>query len=85
MSEKHTAYQQNVIKNYYKNRENISVQRAQELVTELYLNEGKKRLKAWEQLESHLEKIGISPEVIANLREKDKPELVASLLTKYSA
>jgi hypothetical protein len=83
MDDKYTAYQQNVIKNYYKNRENISIQRAQELVTELYLSEGKKRTKVWEQLESHLSKIGVGPDVIANLRQKDKPELVASLLTKY--
>ena len=33
----HSRYQQNVIKNYYENRENIALQRAQELVTELYL------------------------------------------------
>ena len=83
MSDKYSAYQQKVIKNYYENRENISIQRAQELVTELYLSEGKKRLKVWDQIASHLAKIGVSPEVIANLREKDKPELVASILTKY--
>ena len=40
-----SKYQQNIIRNYYDNRENISLQRAQEIVTELYLSEGKKRQK----------------------------------------
>ena len=34
-------YQNKVIKNYYDNRENIALQRCQEIVTELYLAEGK--------------------------------------------
>jgi len=53
----HSRYQQNVIKNYYENRENIALQRAQELVTELYLTEGKKREKNWERLVGHLQKL----------------------------
>ena len=48
-----SRYQQNVIKNYYDNRENIALQRAQELVTELYLTEGKKREKNWDRLVGH--------------------------------
>ena len=54
----HSKYQQKIIRNYYENRENIALQRAQEIVTELYLSEGKKRQKYWKNLETHLLKLG---------------------------
>jgi len=38
-----SKYQQKIIKNYYNNVEAISLQRLSELVTELYLAEGKAR------------------------------------------
>ena len=46
----YSKYQQNIIKNYYENRDAIALQRVQELVTELYLSEGKKRQRHWEQI-----------------------------------
>ena len=46
----YSKYQQKVISRYYDNRDAIALQRAQELVTELYLSEGKKRQKHWESL-----------------------------------
>ncbi len=73
--------QQNIIRNYYENRDAIALQRAQELVTELYLSEGKTRQRHWKNLCGHLEKLGVAPTTIAHLLEQDKPELVASLLT----
>ena len=44
-----SKYQQKIIKNYYDNREAISLQRLSELVTELYLAEGKARQTAVEE------------------------------------
>jgi hypothetical protein len=76
----HSKYQQNIIKNFYDNRETISLQKAQELVTELYLSEGKKRAKYWQSLAGHLEKMGIKKPVIDHLISQDNPELVAKLL-----
>jgi hypothetical protein len=78
----HSKYQQKVIRNYYDNREGIALQRVQELVTELYLAEGKKREKHWESVALHLSKLGVKPDVIAHLRQQDNPELVASLVKK---
>ena len=75
----HSKYQQNIIKNYYENRENIALQRVQELVTELFLSEGKKRTTQWERLEKHLLKLDVKQETIDALREKDDPQLVAKL------
>ena len=40
---KRSKYQEKVIKDFYKNREAISLQKLAELVTELYLAEGKAR------------------------------------------
>ena len=81
-SENFSKYQQNVIKRYYDNRDSIGLQRAQELVTELYLTEGKKRDKVWDSLAKNLEKAGVPAEQIAHLREQDNPELVAKLLAQ---
>ncbi len=79
---KFSKHQQNIIRNYYDYRDNISLLRAQELVTELYLTEGKARERHWKNLIGHLEKLGVAPTTIAHLREKDSPELVASTLNR---
>jgi hypothetical protein len=81
----YSKYQQKVIQRYYDHRDDIALQRVQELVTELYLAEGKKRAKHWESLALHLGKLGVKPDVIAHLRKQDKPELVASLVSKLMA
>lgn len=77
-----SKYQQNIIKNYYNNREGIALQRVQELVTELYLAEGKKRAKLWDSLPGHLEKLGIKKAEIDHLVAEEKPELVAKLVER---
>lgn len=76
------TYQQKAISRFYDNREAIATQRAQELVTELYLTEGKKRAQNWKHLSTHLLKLGVKQPVIDNLIKQDKPELVANLLQK---
>jgi len=78
----YSKFQQKVIRNYYENRDTLALQRAQELVTELYLTTGKKREKHWESLALHLGKLGVKPDVIEHLRREDKPELVAALVKK---
>lgn len=77
-----SKYQQNVIRRYYENADSIGLQRAQELVTELFLAEGKKRQKVWDSLEKNLSKAGVSQDQIRHLREQDDPALVAQFLTK---
>ncbi len=79
---KRSKYQQRVIKNYYDNREAIALQRVQELVTELYLSEGKKREKHWISLANHLEKLGLKQAQIDDLVAQDNPELIANLVKK---
>lgn len=79
-----SKYQQNVIRNYYDNRENIALQRAQELVTELYLSEGKKREKYWKSLGNHLLKLDVKQETIDHLVSQDDPQLAAQMVERLA-
>jgi hypothetical protein len=79
-----SKYQQNIIRNYYQNRDAIALQRAQELITELYLSEGKKRQKHWDSMVGHLQKLGVKDDVIAHLRKQDDPQLVAQIIQKMA-
>jgi len=76
----HSRYQQNIIKKYYENRDSIAMQRAQEIVTELYLTSGAKRARQWELLRGHLAKLGLKPDQIDHLVAQDNPATVAKLL-----
>jgi hypothetical protein len=80
--ENFTRHQQSIIKNYYKNRDDVAFQRSQELLTELYLAEGKKREKVWESLFKNLERIGVPADQLEHLKAEKKPELIAALLEK---
>jgi hypothetical protein len=83
MSSQHSRHQERIIKNYYRNRDAIGLQKAQEAVTELYLSEGKKRTTVWKRLASHLEKMGLPKDQIEHLVQSDDPEMVANVLKKY--
>jgi predicted Mrr-cat superfamily restriction endonuclease len=85
MDKKYSKYQQNIIKNFYENREAISLQRLSELVTELYLAEGKGREKQWKYIIAALQKLGLPEDRIAHLRKKDDPKLLATLVEELMA
>jgi hypothetical protein len=78
----YSKHQQKIIQNYYENRDAIALQRVQELVTELYLSEGKKRQRHWEQVKLHLAQLGVRPPQLDELVAQDKPELVAAIVQK---
>jgi len=80
MNKNYTKHQQKIIKNYYENRDAISLQRLSELVTELYLAEGKSRERQWKYIEGVLPKLGIKEDRIEHLRKKDDPKLLAKLV-----
>jgi len=77
-------YQNKVIRNYYDNRESISLQRCEELVTELYLAEGKKRERHWKSLATHLGNLGVPEATIQHLRDQNKPETVAHFIANLA-
>ena len=78
--ENRTKFQEKAIRRYYNNRDDIAVQRLQELVTDLYLSEGKKRAQHWKNAITHLEALKVPAKQIEHLVKTDKPELVAQLL-----
>jgi len=84
LTEPRTKYQEKVIKNYYRNRDAIALQKAMEQVTELYLSEGKKRATVWQRLVGNLEKIGLPADQIQHLQEQNDPALVAEVLKKFA-
>ena len=77
---KHSAHQQRIIKNYYQNRDAIGLQRLGELVTDLYLAEGKKRQQVWKNVITALQKLKIKPTRIEHLVKQDDPALLAMLV-----
>jgi hypothetical protein len=85
MTKNFTKHQQKIIKNYYDNRDAISLQRLSELVTELYLAEGKARERTWKYLDGVLPKLGLSKDRIEHLRKKDDPRLLAELVEELLA
>lgn len=80
MDKKYSKYQQKIIKNYYENRDAISLQRLGELVTELYLATGKGRERQWKYIVGTLQKLGLPDERIEHLRKQDNPALLAKLV-----
>jgi acetylornithine deacetylase/succinyl-diaminopimelate desuccinylase-like protein len=85
MDKKYSKHQQRIIKNYYENRDAISLQRLSELVTELYLSEGKARERQWKYIIAALEKLGLPEARIEHLRKKDDPKLLANLVEELMA
>jgi hypothetical protein len=85
MLEDYTRHQQKIINRYYANRDALSFQRVMELVSELYLSEGKKRQRAWKNLASSLQKLGLPQSRIDHLVKQDNPSLVAELVKELEA
>jgi hypothetical protein len=80
-----TPHQQRIIKRYYENSDTIQLQRLGELVTDLYLAEGKKRATVWKRIISALEKLKIPADRIQHLHQKDDPALLANLVKELQA
>lgn len=79
-----STHQERIIRNFYRNREAIALQRAQELLTELYLSTGKRRTQHWRALAGHLETLGLKPEQIDHLVAQDNTELAANVVKKLT-
>ena len=77
MNQKYTRHQEKIIQNYYQRRDEISLQKLQEQVTELFLAEGKKRVRYWKTISGHLQKLGIPQDRIDYFITQDDPRLVA--------
>jgi hypothetical protein len=80
MLEDYTPHQQKIIKRYYNNQETLQHQRLAELVSELYLTQGKKRRRAWEAAAVAMQKLGVPQSRIDHLVQQDNPALVAEVV-----
>jgi len=76
----HTPYQQKIIKRYYRNFSALQYQRLSELVTELYLAEGKKQDRLWKQVGESLTKLEFPASRVEHLLDKRDPALLAAVL-----
>jgi hypothetical protein len=81
----YSKYQQKIIKRYYENIDAITLQKLGEMVTELYLAEGKKRQQQWKRIVTALEKLKVPQSRIDHLVKQNDPALVAKLLEELLA
>jgi hypothetical protein len=82
---KRSSYQERIIRNYYQNRDEIMLQRLGELITDLFLADGKAKARLWKRVSEVLEKLKVPKDQIQNLVRNDNPTLVANLLKKLLA
>ena len=82
MAKQRSNYQDRVIRNYYQNRDDIMLQRLGELVTDLFLAEGKTKTRIWKRVAEILEKLKVPKSQIEHLVRSDNPTLVANVLKK---
>jgi hypothetical protein len=80
-----TAGQQKIIKRYYDNLDTIALQRLADLVGELYLTEGKKKEKAWQNAIRAMEKLEVPKSRIDHLIQQQNPVLLAELVKELQA
>ena len=77
---KRTAYQDKIIRRYYQNQDDIMLQKLGELVTDLYLAEGKAKQRVWDRITAALKNLKIPETQIQHLVKADNPTLLANLL-----
>ena len=77
---KRSSYQERCIRNYYQNQDGIMLQRLGELLTDLYLAEGKKRKTLWTRAAGSMEKLKVPADRVQHIVQSDNPTLLATLL-----
>jgi hypothetical protein len=75
-----SSYQDRIIRRYYKNQDQLLLQRLGDLVTDLYLAEGKNRARLWKRTAEILEKLKIPNVRVQHVCQSDNPALVAEVL-----
>lgn len=85
MAQQRTRYQEGIVKRYYEHYDAIQLQKLSELVSELYLAEGKARTRVWGRIEKALVNLKLPESRIAHLVKSDNPTLVAKLVEELLA
>jgi len=81
----YSRYQQKVIRNYYENRDQIDEQRLSELVTNLFLSEGKKREKHWITAEEIMRRYDLPESRIEHVMKTADPAILAEVVKDIQA
>ena len=77
---KRSPHQQRIVRDYYKNRDAIMLQKLGEMIGDLYLAEGKARERLWKRVAQALENLEVPAARIEHIVQSDNPSLVADLL-----
>ncbi len=80
----YSAYQKQIIKDYYQNMDTIMLQKLQELVTELYLAQSEaKKQKLWTRVDSAMQKLNIKKPIAENIMAKKDIKILAKNLNEW--
>ena len=77
---KRTPYQDRIIRRYYQHQDQILIQRLGDLVTDLYLAEGKNRVRLWKRTAEILAKLKVPNDRVQHVCQSDNSALVAEVL-----
>ncbi|MGD0551911.1 MAG: hypothetical protein ABSB25_04585 [Sedimentisphaerales bacterium] len=92
--QEYSAYQKDVISNYYNNLSAISLGKLSELVSELYLADNDtnpstslraKRAKLWERAQKAMVNLKIPPAIISHIMTKKDVKILAKNLNEWLA
>lgn len=81
----YSDHQKKIIKRFYDNREQLDEQRLAELVTNLYLAEGKKRAKLWETAREILTRMKVPASRIEHIMTTADPAILAEIVKEVQA
>ena len=81
----YTNYQRKVINRYYENRDQIDNQKLGEMVTNLYLAEGKKREKLWQSAEEAMRRLNVPESRIKHVIGPQDPAILAEVVNDLQA
>jgi hypothetical protein len=81
----YSPYQEKVIRRYYDQQPTLLRQRLAELVSDLYLAEGKKKQQLWRTAGEVLTKLGMADARVQHLLQKADVQLLADVVKEYQA
>ncbi|MBW3541573.1 MAG: hypothetical protein KY476_14995 [Planctomycetes bacterium] len=81
----YSNYQKKVIQRYYDNREEIDAQRLAELVTSLYLAQGKKRAKLWQSAEELMRRLKVPESRVEHVVATGDAAMLAEVVNDLQA
>ena len=76
-----SRHQQKIVGRYYEHRDTIMLTKLSEMVTELYLAEGKKAEMLWTRVEKALASTDADPKKTASVLDSRSVEALASLVS----